>query len=366
MSKKIKKYNQFTAFLAIVKVSFLGLLRNPSSIVFSMIFPVVFISIFGLIGSNSSELKIYLNSGADKNNPIYTTLETMKTIKFEEYNSNEAAVKNLKIGQLDAILDIKNISGKFLVNLQTSNAAAQNGSIISSIITGITDKINLSISQIQNPLITLNSEVISGREYKQIDFILPGQLGFSLLSSGIFGTAFVLISLQETLVLKRFFATPIKRLYILLAEGISRLLLYVIQMGILIGFGHFVFGFTLINGFTTFFQMLLIVVFGLIVFLGAGLLISSVAKDENSVAPIANMFTLPQFLLAGSFFPITLLPKWLQAVSNILPLTHLNEAMRKIAFEGAGFTDIFKNLLVLLIWAIVVYGLAAKLFKWEK
>ena len=62
------------------------------------------------------------------------------------------------------------------------------------------------------------------REYKTIDFILPGQLGFSLLSSGVFGVAFMFFNLRNTLVLKRFFATPISRTYIVLGEALSRVI----------------------------------------------------------------------------------------------------------------------------------------------
>ena len=71
----------------------------------------------------------------------------------------------------------------------------------------------------------LRETKVTGREYKMIDFILPGQLGFSTLSAAVFGTAFVFYSLRQTMVLKRFFATPIKRPYIILGEALSRLVL---------------------------------------------------------------------------------------------------------------------------------------------
>ncbi len=65
---------------------------------------------------------------------------------------------------------------------------------------------------------------LPGREYTMIDFILPGMLGFSLLSAAVFGVAFVFFNLRQTLVLKRFYATPINRKNIVFGEGLSRVM----------------------------------------------------------------------------------------------------------------------------------------------
>jgi ABC-2 type transport system permease protein len=70
-------------------------------------------------------------------------------------------------------------------------------------------------------------------------------------------------------------------------------------------------------------------------------------------------------LLAGTFFPIDNFPGWLQPFCKILPLTHLNDAMRNVAFEGAHLADCGKQLGILAIWAVVGYALAVKTFKWE-
>ncbi len=67
--------------------------------------------------------------------------------------------------------------------------------------------------------------------------------------------------------------------------------------------GHFFFHFTLINGFLTFLEMMALSFLGLVVFMGFGFIISSVSKNESSIPPFANIFTLPQFLLGGTFFP---------------------------------------------------------------
>jgi ABC-2 type transport system permease protein len=207
--------------------------------------------------------------------------------------------------------------------------------------------------------------VVSGRTLRQIDFILPGMIGFSLLNAGIFATAFAFLTLRQTLVIKRFFTTPVSRFSIIFGESLSRLIVSLLQASIIIGTGYFAFHFTLIHGFWTLLSMLGLSAIGLIIFLGFGLIISSVAKDDRTVAPMAQLVTLPQFLLAGTFFPIDQLPNWLQKIANLLPLTYLNDAMRKVAFEGASFTAIRMDLLWLLVWGVAIYIVTIRVFRWE-
>jgi len=99
--------------------------------------------------------------------------------------------------------------------------------------------------------------------------------------------------------------------------------------------------------------------------MGFGFVVSGIAKNESSVPPIANIITLPQFLLSGTFFSINVFPSWLQPISRALPLTYLNDALRKVAFEGAGLFDVTHQIFIMLIWGVVIYAVAVKLFKWE-
>jgi ABC-2 type transport system permease protein len=214
-------------------------------------------------------------------------------------------------------------------------------------------------------LAQIEEKVSQVREYKTIDFILPGQLSFSLLASGVFGTAFVFFNLRQTLVLKRFFATPVRKGIIVISEGIARMLFQLIGAIIIITIGHFAFGFTLYNGVFTFLEMLVVCSLGLLVFMGFGFIISGIAKSESAIPPFSNLITLPQFLLAGTFFSIDNFPKWLQPVCRALPLTYLNDALRKMAYEGANFWEVRIDLLVLMLWGVVIYTIAGRAFKWE-
>ena len=111
--------------------------------------------------------------------------------------------------------------------------------------------------------------------------------------------------------------------------------------------------------------MMVLSFFGLLVFMGFGFIVSGLATSESTIPPFANLVTLPQFLLAGTFFPVENFPVWLQPLCKILPLTHLNQAMRNVAFEGAHLTDCGPQLQYLLLWGIVLYAVAIKVFRWE-
>ncbi len=377
MSETKIKYNQIKAMLAISKASFRGILRSPSAVIFSLVFPLIFILVFGFIKGNTIRLDVGIDPLCDTTSTIYHLFSKLPTINIEKNKTRLEMEDLLHKGRLDAIVFIHNSDkdkGQ-IVDVITSKASREKGLFVKSVLVNMVDKQNIYFLRELGKNINSNdnsfrpTEIketeVQGREYKMIDFILPGQLGFSILSAGVFGTAFIFFSLRQTLVLKRFFATPIRRPYIILGEALSRLVFQLIGSLIIITLGKYFFGFTLIHGFKTLVEMLTLSAMGLIVFMGFGFVVSGIAKSESVIPPLANVITLPQFLLSGTFFPIDAFPGWLQSISKVLPLTYLNDALRRVAFEGAGFSSISHQLLIISIWGVVVYIAAIRFFRWE-
>jgi ABC-2 type transport system permease protein len=362
-----KKYNQWRAMFAITRASLRSIFRSPSAVVFSLVFPLIFMFVFGFMGDRAFSLYVGIANNCDSSNIIYQTLQHNTVFRLI-HEPDAAQMEELQKGKLDGILTItKNDSATnppFILNVKTSDAA-QNAEVLLNNLQSVLDKINLHNLPAAASVAEIKEEKQPGRIYRMIDFILPGMLGFSLLSTGVFGTAFVFLNLRNTLVIKRFFATPIQRSYIVLGEGISRVLFALLSSGFIIVLGYFFFKFTLVHGLLTFIYMLILSFLGLFVFMGFGFVISGIAKDVSTVPPLANIITLPQFLLAGTFFSTDALPGWLQNITRILPLTYLNDAMRKVSFEGAGMIDISHDLLILGIWGVIVYAAAVRVFKWE-
>lgn len=361
-----KNYSQVKAMLSITKGSLKALVRNPSAVIFNLLFPLIFIIVFGFISGGGFKIDVGIYKGADTNNAVYQSMIKVNFLRLVKSLPDNELLSELERGKIDAVVDFtRSENGAAVVRLKTTKASPERGNAFKMMLNEIIDKQNLAVAKSDIPITELKEEVIEGRKFKTIDFILPGQLGFSLLSAGVFGTAFIFISLRQTLVIKRFFATPIKRVYIILAESLSRLIFSIFSAVIIILIGNLFFGFTLINGFITFFNMILLSIIALLVFLGFGFIVSGIAKNESAVPAIANLITLPQFLLAGTFFPISNFPSWLQPVSKVLPLTYLNEGLRKISFEGAGIFDVGGDILILTGWGVIVYAIAVKVFKWE-
>lgn len=356
--------------LAITRASFRSITRSPSAVVFTLAFPMIFILVFGFLSGGSISIDVGVKKEADRFNPVYQQLKNIPVLHLIEDKTEGEMDNDLVKGRLDAILNIRpNLTDSgnalFIIDMQTTAASRDHGGMLKMIVDNVINKMNLEDAKLKSTVAEIRQTEVTGREYKTIDFILPGQLGFSLLSTGVFGTAFVFFSLRQTLVIKRFFATPIKRAYIVLGEACSRMIFALLGAIFIISIGYFAFGFTLIHGFVTMLNMLVLAILGLTVFMGFGFIISGLAKSESTIPPMANLITLPQFLLSGTFFSIQAFPSWLRPVCKILPLTYLNDAMRKVAFEGAGLFDIGQQLLVMLVWGIIVYAIAFKVFRWE-
>jgi ABC-2 type transport system permease protein len=361
------KYSNTRATLAIAVASFRSIIRSPSAVVFSLAFPLIFIIVFANIGGSGVTVDVGVAKTCDTVGPVYQVLKNIKVIHLITKESSKEMASNLSKGNIDAVINIQknNSQPPYTLNVQYTDASQQKGGVLKSVLNSVFYQLNSQGNTTVQPVANIQETTVKGREYKYIDFILPGMLGFSLLSSGVFGTAFVFLSLRLTLVIKRFFATPVKRHSIVLGEAIARLVFSWIGALFIILVGHYFFGFTLVHGITTVANMLVLSAIGLIIFMGFGFIISGVAKNESTVPPLSNIITMPQFLLSGTFFATTAFPQWLQSLSNILPLTYLNKAMREVAFEGAGLGDVTHELLILGIWFIIIYAVAVKTFKWE-
>ncbi|MFT3935461.1 MAG: ABC transporter permease [Chitinophagaceae bacterium] len=370
-----KPYNQWRATLAITKASFRSIFRSPSAVVFSFGFPLIFILVFGFIGGGGGGpvYRIAFDAGNDSTNALYDSLVASKSIRVAHYTSAAALEEDLVKGRITGVVKIeKNPTPgalpAYFLRFRSTTASGDRFPQFLTLADNISNKVSNAIlgkRPVYAAVAMRPGDIKTVREYKTIDFILPGQLGFSLLSAGVFGVAFLFFNLRQTMVLKRFFATPINKRNIVFGEGLSRVLFQLITAITILLLGHFIFKFTLVNGFVTFIELLVLSFLGLLVFMGMGFIVSGLAKNESSIPPFANLITMPQFLLAGTFFSIDVFPNWLQPICRILPLTHLNDAMRKVAFEGAHLTDCWKQIGILGIWGVVAYAVAIKVFRWE-
>lgn len=363
-----KQYNQLRAMLAITKASLIATFKSPQSIFFSLFFPVVLIVIFGSLSrGGSASVEVAFEKNTDTNTVIYQAIKAMPVLHF--VNAEKRDIEDeLSKGRITAVMGLtkgKDSASKYNIHLRTSSASQKDLAILQSILKNLIHDMDQRLYPQRQTFADISQSLVPGRKYKMIDFFLPGMIGFSLIGSAIFGVAFLFFSLRETLVLKRLYSTPIKRGFIILGEGLAKVLFQLMTVVVLILFGYYVYDFTLAHGFLTFIDMILLSFLALLVFMGFGFFISGVAKNQNVIPIYSNLFMFPQYFLSGTFFSKSALPEGMQPIIKFLPLTAFNDAMRNVAFEGAYLSHCWEQILILAVWGIVVYLITIRVFRWE-
>ena len=372
MEPSQQKYSQSRALWAITKASFKAIFANPSAIIFSILFPIIFILIFGAFGDGGSPTyRVALAPGCDTANNFFRAIGNHPQVRIVIYTDTTKRNKDLIKGRLTGVLSVKIVpdplqSPQYFIHVKTTSASNNTIGAFMQVLDYIKIKYELKATGSKEDQIVIDKpEIKDVRPYRQIDFILPGQLGFSILFSTLFGIAFTFFGLREQLVLKRFYASPVRRINILLGIGVSRLFFQLLSVVVLILFGHFALNFTLQHGLITFLEMILMTIIMLFHLMGVGLIFSSVAKTDTNIPLLINLFGFPQMMLSGTFFPIEVFPKWLQEICRVLPLTQFNDAMRKIAFEGQSIFECWREIGILGIWMVITYIIVIRVLKWE-
>jgi ABC-2 type transport system permease protein len=209
---------------------------------------------------------------------------------------------------------------------------------------------------------TIKDKLVTEPGSRYIDFLIPGLLGFNLMSSGMWGVGFVLVEMRVGKLIKRFTATPMSRTHFLLSFVLVRALFLLGELPLLLAFAYWVFdvpirgSLLLIAGLST---------LGSLVFAGMGLLVGSRAKNTQTVAGLVNLVTLPMAICSGVFFSSGRFPEVIQPVIKMLPLTAVIESVRAVMLDGAGLAAVARQITLLLAWGAVTFILALKLFRWQ-
>lgn len=365
------RISQLKAAFTVSRFSLLATLKSPTSVVFSLLFPIIFIVVFGaMVGDKVPAMKVALAPGSDTSGPVYKAIKQIPLLKLQMPGDSAKQDEDLKTGRINAILSIEALNVNtpmphYLVHIRSSSAAAGSRQLLETMVSQAISKIDKQVFPNSPSIATLSVAEVPGRAYRSIDFILPGQLGFSLLMAGVYGSSYLLFSLRQNLVLKRLRVAPVRRRSIIAGEMLSRLFFHIISFFIMVLLGYYAFHFTLVNGADTFFEMLAFSLPGLIIFMGIGFIISGLVQNENSISPIANTVVLPQILLCGLFFSIESYPQWLRGFCHLLPLTFFVDGLRKIAFDGKHIWELSKELLGLFVWMLIIAPLSVKSFRWE-
>jgi len=196
---------------------------------------------------------------------------------------------------------------------------------------------------------------------RYIDFLIPGLLGMNLMNSGMWGIGFALVDMRQRKLLKRFVGTPMRRGDFLLALASSRLILMIIEVGLLLVFGVIFFHMRVLGSVGA---IALIAGIGSLTFGGVGLLTASRAQKIESVSGLINLVMMPMWIFSGVFFSYERFPAIIHPLIKALPLTALNDALRASILEGTPLLQQWPRLLVMILWGGISFLLALKWFRW--
>ncbi|HEX4487780.1 MAG TPA: ABC transporter permease [Terriglobales bacterium] len=196
---------------------------------------------------------------------------------------------------------------------------------------------------------------------RYIDFLIPGLLGMNIMNAAMWGIGFALVEMRQRKLLKRFVATPMRRSDFLLALTSSRLMMTLVEVALLLGFGVLVFHMRILGSIWT---ILLMGILGGLSFGGLGLLTASRAQKIESVSGLINLAMMPMWIFSGVFFSYERFPEAVKPFIRALPLTALNDGLRATILQGEPLSAQMGRLAVLLIWGGVSFALALKWFRW--
>jgi ABC-2 type transport system permease protein len=197
---------------------------------------------------------------------------------------------------------------------------------------------------------------------RYIDWLVPGLLGMNIMSTGLWGLGFSIVSARTRKLLKRLVASPMRRRDYLLAQVLGRLVFLLLEVAALLGFSTLVFGVPIRGSLAL---LIGICLAGALAFGGIGLLVASRAKTVEGVSGLVNLVMLPMWLLSGVFFASSNFPDAMQPTIRILPLTALNDALRAVMLQGGGPAVVLPQLSLLAAWGLLSFGIALRIFRWR-
>ena len=192
-----------------------------------------------------------------------------------------------------------------------------------------------------------------------IDFLVPGVLALVILFSCMFGMGESIAGERERGELARLFMTPTsiatvvggKILSKLVQETGRAILLIAVAIGL---FGIVIAGSLLLT--------LLLLVLVALCFVGLGMMISARVSTQADYQQIIQPITLPMMFLSGVFFPVETMPWIFQKLAYLIPLTYANDALRAVMLKGAGIESIWLDIVVLLGFTALFFGLGIRGF----
>jgi ABC-2 type transport system permease protein len=351
----VRVNGRWSGYLHLLLARMRELQREPEVVFWVFVFPLLLALGLGIAFRNkpadTTSVAIVSGPGAPQILALIRHSPQADSIHVQVLDA-QAALQGFRLGKYDLVVEIDSSGG-----LQYRYDPDRPESVLSR--NEVDDALQAAAGR-RNPVptsVVMSSE--PGSRY--IDFLIPGLIGMNLMNSGMWGVGFATVEMRQRKLLKRFVATPMRRSDFLLALASSRLLLMVIEVGLLLGFGALVFHMRVLG---SWFAILILGSIGAVAFGGLGLLTASRAQKIETASGLINVVMMPMWIFSGVFFSYERFPAIFQPFIKALPLTALNDALRAIILEGASLVSQSGRLLVLVLWGGISFFLALRWFRW--
>lgn len=338
-----------------------GFFRDRMSLFFAVLFPLMFLVLFGglLTDSGSSKSDIVQIGDVSLIDDAPADVKDYYDESFDITRSDDeaAAIDKVRKGDADAV--ISQDGDTFVIRYSAADQVK--AATLQGTFQGLVQSANIAATG-RPPTFALKTERVEDHSLSTIQFVTPGLLGWAVAMSATFGAASNLVVWRKNGLLRRLRLAPIPTSSVVLARVVVSLAIALVQAAIFIGLGMGAFGLKLTGSWP---MIIPLVVAGTLAFMAIGLLAGSVAKTEEGAIGMANFVVLPMAFLSGSFFPLDGAPGWVRTIGNVLPLRHLNEGMLDTMVRGEGPVSALAPIAILLGFTIVLTAIASRLFRWD-
>ncbi|HKU19020.1 MAG TPA: ABC transporter permease [Candidatus Saccharimonadales bacterium] len=349
--------------------------RDRLALFFGILFPLIFLFVFGGIFSHSSGTSFKVafidDSTTQSAQEFSKQAHDTKLLKIDKtVTTMSDAKEKMTRSQLDATIVLpkdfgtvkpgqKYPSGQAQVIYTQNNEQA--GQALTSILDAQFKQLNGKYVSQSQPF-SVEGVATTNKSLRQFDYTFAGLLGFSIIGMGIFGPINVFPELKKQGILRRLHTTPLRVWQYFTSIMISQAFIGLISLAVMFVTAIVVFHLHVVGNY---FLIAAWLVFSIITILGIGLAIGGWAKNERQAAPLSNIIVFPMLFLSGTFFPRFLMPNWLQSVTNYLPLSPVIDGVRLITTEGKGLFDLLPQAGIMAAWIVIVYVIAFRVFRWE-
>ena len=346
--------------------------RNKTSVFWTIAFPLLLILLFGAIFSGGGTTNVAIAVQDLNDTPAshafldalnHTNLVTVtmvdKGADIDQYIKDNSPTAVLIVpANFTAAFAPHAPNASAILQLRTDPTSQSTG-IVMGLVGGISNQFNLQIANGGNKIVMSNSD-ITQKQFKFIDFFLPGVIALTSMTTTIFWMVSVMTRYRTNGIFKKLTTTPITRYEWLASQIIWQLMVVFISVTVIMLVGIVAFGMSL----TLNWIAILTIILSSALFSSMGMILARYIKDEETASSAANAITFPMMFLSGIFFQLSSMPDWLQSIAHVLPLTYVGDALRDSMVYGNDAAAI-GNMLVVAVLAIFFFIAGVLLSKWK-